>query len=184
MLLAALTAFSPSALLAPVAIPAANSTPSALQSGAPATAFPRAGGWQWPLAPAPAVVRPFHAPPTPWSAGHRGVDLAGRPGNVVLSAGTGRVTFRGAVAGRAVVVVTHPGGLRTSYEPVSGGPLVGTVVAAGSPIGVLDATAGHCAPATCLHWGLRVTGTYLDPLSLLEPGPPVLKPWGPPVSLP
>ena len=135
--------------------------------------------WGWPLAPDPAVVGVFRAPPTPWSAGHRGVDLAAAVGQPVLSAGSGRVTFSGVVAGRGVVVVLHPGGLRTSYEPVDDRVLSGTLVQAGSPLGVVSAEPGHCAPATCLHWGLRRDQTYLDPLVLLGLGPPVLLPLSP-----
>jgi murein DD-endopeptidase MepM/ murein hydrolase activator NlpD len=135
--------------------------------------------WTWPLAPDPQVVEVFRAPPTPWSAGHRGVDLAAAVGQPVLSAGRGRVIFSGVVAGRGVVVVLHSDGLRTSYEPVSDRATVGTVVDPGSPVGVVAAVAGHCAPATCLHWGLRQDETYLDPLLLVGLGPPVLLPLSP-----
>ena len=150
MLLAAMTAFTP-----PVA-------PTALRPGAT---------WGWPLDPAPAVARPFHAPPTPWSAGHRGVDLAAAVGQSVRAAGGGRVAFAGLVAGRGVIVVAHPGGLRTSYEPVSNAAVVGALVRRGGRIGVVGGVPGHCAPATCLHWGLRRGETYLDPLTLLRTGP-------------
>ena len=168
MLLAALTALVPPADPAPrvVAAPAA----SAVAAPQPAAA------WGWPLDPAPAVAGSFHAPPTPWSAGHRGVDLAASVGQPVLSAGGGRVTFAAMVAGRGVIVVTHPGGLRTSYEPVAYAAEVGARVRRGGRIGVVAGVAGHCAPATCLHWGLRRGSTYLDPVTLLGGGPPVLKP--------
>jgi murein DD-endopeptidase MepM/ murein hydrolase activator NlpD len=122
------------------------------------------------------VVASFRAPPTPWGAGHRGVDLAAAVGQPVLSAGGGRVSFAGSVAGRGVVVVTHPGGLRTSYEPVGAQAPVGTAVRAGDVVGVVAPTPGHCAPRTCLHWGLRRGGRYLDPLTLVGRGPPVLLP--------
>jgi len=135
-------------------------------------------GWTWPLEPAPAVVRPFHPPPTPWSAGHRGVDLAASPGQPVLAVGAGRVTFAGPVAGRGVVVVTHEDSSRTSYEPVTAAPPVGLSVRAGTPIGVVAPTPGHCSPGTCLHLGLRRGENYLDPLTLFGRGPPILKPLG------
>lgn len=164
MLLAAVAALSPVTGGLPLA------------ASAPASASAHA--WQWPLAPRPAVVRPFRAPPTPWSAGHRGVDLAAAPGAAVRSAGTGRVTFVGQVAGRGVVVVTHPGGLRTSYEPVEHPVANGTLVDAGSVLGTLAAAPSHCPPAACLHWGLRRGEVYLDPLALVDRGPPVLLPLG------
>lgn len=169
ILLAALTALVPPADPAP-SVPATPRVVTAAQGPLSAAV------WGWPLDPAPAVARPFHAPPTPWSAGHRGVDLTASVGQSVLSAGVGRVTFAGLVAGRGVVVVTHPSGLRTSYEPVTQAAVIGALVRRGARIGVLAGVAGHCAPATCLHWGLRRGETYLDPLTLLGGGPPVLKP--------
>ena len=72
----------------------------------------------WPLRPRPAVMRVFDAPSPNWQRGHRGVDLAGVPGQAVYAAGPGTVVFAGVLAGRPVVSVAHPGGLRTSYEPV------------------------------------------------------------------
>jgi murein DD-endopeptidase MepM/ murein hydrolase activator NlpD len=98
---------------------------------------------------------------------------------VVRAAGDGRVTFAGVVAGRGVVVVTHPGGLRTSYEPVDRRLGAGAPVRRGDPLGVLAPSPGHCSPASCLHWGLRRGTTYLDPLALLEPVAPVLLPLSP-----
>ena len=159
-----------------------GASPAVVSAVAPIASPPRVvvgtAGWQLPLDPAPAVVHAFHAPPTPWSAGHRGVDLATRVSAAVLAAGTGQVTFVGSVAGRGVVVVTHPGGLRTSYEPVMGTLAIGAAVRAGQPIGLVQGIPGHCALRACLHWGLRWGEDYLDPLSLLGRGPPVLKPWG------
>src|ERR1700710_1006810 len=73
---------------------------------------------QWPLRPAPAVVRKFDAPSPNWNPGHRGVDLAGRSGQPVYAAGAATVVFAGLLAGRPVVSLAHPGGLRPSYEPV------------------------------------------------------------------
>jgi murein DD-endopeptidase MepM/ murein hydrolase activator NlpD len=141
-----------------------------------------ASRWQWPLEPAPAVVRRFRASPTLWGAGHRGVDLAARVGQPVLAAAAGVVTFAGVVAGRGVVAVTHAGGLRSTYEPVRGDVVVGARVSAGQPIGVVEGTPGHCSPVTCLHWGaVRGSGhaaRYVDPLAMLgvDLSPPVLLP--------
>ncbi|GAB3594044.1 hypothetical protein GCM10027446_17280 [Angustibacter peucedani] len=168
MLLAALAAFTPSVPSAPPTVAGPLLRPAPVRS------------WGWPLAPRPAVVRPFRAPPTPWGAGHRGVDLAAAIGQPVLAAGAGRVTFSGVVAGRGVVVVTHAAGLRTSYEPLGRRVPTGRAVHAGDPLGVVaDAgMLGHCAPAACVHWGLRDGARYLDPLTLVGRGPPVLLPLG------
>ncbi|GAB76554.1 Peptidase family M23 [Austwickia chelonae] len=136
----------------------------------------RRARWQWPLSPKPPVVRPFDAPPQPWLAGHRGVDLLSTRGSAVRAPATGIVAFRGSVAGRPVLSIDHPGGLRSTYEPVSSSLTPGTPVAAGQVIGQIDVDASHCAPQTCLHWGLRRGETYLDPLRMIRLAPIVLRP--------
>ncbi|WP_242496257.1 peptidoglycan DD-metalloendopeptidase family protein [Xylanimonas protaetiae] len=133
------------------------------------------------------MARGFEPPEHAWKAGHRGVDLWSARGAVVVAPGAGVVTFAGSVAGKPVVVVTHPDGLRSSLEPVQGTVPRGTAVRAGDPVGVLaaapgdDANPDHCAalaPPTgadaCVHWGVRRGETYLDPLSLLGVAPPIV----------
>ena len=129
-----------------------------------------AGRWSWPLRPAPLVIRGFALGPTPWSPGHRGVDLAARPGDQVLAPANGVISYTGVLAGRPVLSLDHGGGLVSSVEPVSSQLARGTEVRQGQPIGVLEAGPGHCSPETCLHWGVRRAGQYINPLSLL-PGP-------------
>ncbi len=143
---------------------------------APSPARPSVGtAFGWPLSPAPPVLRRFVLGPHPWSPGHRGVDLGAREGQPVLSAGAGVVSFAGVVAGRGVVAVLHPGGLRTTYEPVTSRLRAGDLVTAGGVLGSL-APGRHC-PVACLHWGALRGGLYLDPLTLLRPpAPPVLLP--------
>lgn len=119
----------------------------------------------WPIDPHP-VVRGFDPPETPWDAAHRGVDLAGRPGQPVRAALAGTVTFAGTIAGRGVVVVDH-GGFRTTYEPVVAGISVGDRVDQGGTLGVLEVAGTHCPPQACLHWGLREGDRYRDPLLLV-----------------
>lgn len=121
----------------------------------------------WPLHGVPEVVRGFDPPDSPWGAGHRGVDLAGQVGDQVLAAAAGTVTYAGMLAGRGVIVVDH-GTVRTTYEPVDPTVAVGSWVAAGDPIGTLDA--GHCSDQPCLHWGLKQGDEYLDPLLLAPNG--------------
>ena len=154
-------------------LPAAGHGPTA--GGVPAPTAP-ARLWRWPLLVTPRVVRGFDPPAQRWLPGHRGVDLAAVPGDTVVAAGAGVVTFAGPVAGRGVVTVTH-GELRTTYEPVTATVEVGDLVAAGEPIGTLAAGAGHCGGyPTCLHWGLLRGQVYLDPLGLLGLGHPILLP--------
>lgn len=125
----------------------------------------------WPLRPVPRVARRFRAPPDPWSPGHRGADLVGSPGQQVLAARDGVVAFAGPLAGRGVVSVLHPDGLRTTYEPVTATVTVGTVIARGTVLGTLDPGHAGCPAAACLHWGVRRgEADYLDPLVLVGPG--------------
>jgi murein DD-endopeptidase MepM/ murein hydrolase activator NlpD len=124
-------------------------------------------GFRWPLDGPPLVVRRFEPPPQPWLSGHRGVDLGGSRGVPVRAAGAGVVRLAAVIVGRGVVTVDHPGGLRTTYEPLTPAVRAGDRVVAGDLLGWL--APGHlgCRVAACLHWGLRRAGEYLDPLSLL-----------------
>ncbi|MFA1549465.1 murein hydrolase activator EnvC family protein [Actinomadura chokoriensis] len=132
-----------------------------------AAGAPGLDAWRWPLGPpAPRVLRAFSPPSTPWGSGHRGVDLAGRPGQAVYAAGPGRVSYAASLAGRGVVAVDH-GALRTTYLPVRPSVHTGRRVASGTRIGVLEGGLLHCT-VPCLHWGLRRGALYLDPLNLVQ----------------
>jgi murein DD-endopeptidase MepM/ murein hydrolase activator NlpD len=113
-----------------------------------------------------------------YEAGHRGVDLATTAGAPVVAVAAGSVTFAGPVAGRPVVVVLHPDGLRTTYEPVDPAVTAGADVQPGQQLGTVS-TPAHCA-ADCLHLGLRDGDVYLDPLPHLRAAAPVLLPLGRP----
>ena len=132
--------------------------------------------WAWPLDPHPEVARPFDRPDQPWLAGHRGVDLAATVGQSVLAPTAGRLSWSGMVAGRPVVVVTHDNGLRSTFEPVAATAVVGSSVTRGQAIGTVTSEPGHCAPRTCLHWGVRRGETYLDPLAYVGRPPVILLP--------
>jgi len=133
--------------------------------------------WHWPLSPVPRVVRGFSPPAVPWGPGHRGVDLAARPGQPVYAAGAGRVSYAGTLAGRGVVAVTH-GPFRTTYLPVHPTVHKGAQVRAGTRIGVLEPSQ-HCPTEPCLHWGLLEGRIYRDPLSLVRPHVRLLPLWHP-----
>jgi hypothetical protein len=127
------------------------------------------GAYSWPLTATPVVARPFQEPTHRFGPGHRGVDLAAAEGVAVHAAADGVVVFAAALAGRGVVSLQHPDGLRTTYEPVT--PLVvpGAHVTRGAVLGTLDAGHAGC-PTACLHWGVRRDRTtYVDPLVLLAP---------------
>jgi murein DD-endopeptidase MepM/ murein hydrolase activator NlpD len=132
--------------------------------------------WTWPLRPRPDVVAGFNPPDVRWGSGHRGVDLGAQVGQEVHAPAAGVVSFAGVIAGRGVVVVEHAGGLRSTFEPVTGIVPVGSPVGQGDPVGEVADALGHCAPSTCLHWGLLRGETHLDPLSMLTRRPIVLLP--------
>lgn len=147
------------ALAEPVLPAAAHGGPA---HGGPSLAA-AAPAWRWPVdAPHP-IVRPFIAPATPYSAGHRGIDIGAPSGTVYAPAG-GVVHFAGVVVDRPVLSIRHPGGLVSSYEPVMSTLTVGAVVSRGDVVGTL--VAGHCG-ASCLHFGVRLNGEYVNPLAYL-----------------
>ena len=119
-----------------------------------------AGDWIWPVDPPRVVERPFIAPATRYSAGHRGVDLLA--GAIVYAPADGTVRFAGVVVDRPVLSIDHGGGVVSSYEPVVASVAKGDTVTAGQAIGtVLE---GHCR-SPCVHVGVRVDGEYVSPLS-------------------
>jgi len=126
------------------------------------------------------VLRGFEPPPSPYGPGHRGVDLAVSPGQAVHTAAAGVVGFVGPVAGRGVVVIVHPDGVSTEYEPLAPAVTAGAAVTAGEVIGRVVGSHDGCPPEACLHWGARRGDSYFDPLTLLRPlGPVRLLPWAP-----
>ncbi|YCK41629.1 M23 family metallopeptidase [Actinomadura sp. ATCC 39365] len=147
----------------------------------PAKAAPPA--WRWPLDGSPRILRRFAPPSAPWLAGHRGVDLAAPADTPVLAAGSGTVRYAGPVGGRGVVTIDHPGGLRTTYLPISASVKRGEPITMGSRLGVVQAAQGHCQES-CLHWGLIQSARYLDPLLLLGHAPIRLLPIWPKSATP
>jgi murein DD-endopeptidase MepM/ murein hydrolase activator NlpD len=138
---------------------------------------PMAGrtAYGWPLEEV-RVTRRFDPPPQPWLPGHRGVDLAGHPGDTVASAAAGRISFAGTVAGRGVVSIVHPDGIKTTYEPVTPAVTTGTAVSRGTAVATLEPGHDGCPASACLHWGAMRGETYIDPLTLLGLGKIRLKP--------
>ena len=148
-------------LLASVAVAAAIALPRPTPAGA---ATDPVG--QWPLQPAPEVVRGLRPPGVDLGAGPPG----GRPGRAARAAGP-----RGAAGpdrlrrhpspGAPVVTVAH-GGTRTTYEPVATTLPRGTPVAAGDAIGSLGVV------------GLALLPPRLPPLGL-DPGRDLPRPVAP-----
>lgn len=111
------------------------------------------------------VLRAFDHLEHNWLPGHRGVDLASRPGEEIRAAGPGRVAVAGRVVDNNVVSIEHDTGLRTTYLPVTPSVSVGDMVDTGDVIGTIEE--GHCLIGACLHWGAKRDDRYYDPLSLL-----------------
>ncbi|MGN7249766.1 M23 family metallopeptidase [Arthrobacter sp. SAFR-014] len=156
---------------------AAAPVPLALPPVSPVRATTAApAGWSWPLAPRPAVLRPFDPPDKPWLSGHRGVDLgSASDGGPVTAPESGTVSFVGVVVDRSVITIDHGNGLRSSFEPVRSTLRKGASVAKGAVVGTL--LAGHCGSSPCVHWGVRRGEQYLNPLSfILDLRPSVLLP--------
>ena len=119
--------------------------------------------WSWPVDGDRVVLRPFIAPPTPYGAGHRGIDVLATS-TTLLAPADGTVRFAGMVAGRPVLSIDHGGGVISSAEPVASDLVAGVAVARGDPIGVV--LVGHCE-RHCVHFGVRVDGEYVNPLTWL-----------------
>ena len=134
----------------------------AVATAAPA-ASNAAGNWAWPVEPPYRILRPFIAPATQYSAGHRGIDVAASSARV-FAPSAGVVHFSGVVVDRPVLSIRHPGGLISSYEPVIALVAEGQSVARGDVIG--EAIPGHCS-VPCIHFGLRRDGEYISPLNYL-----------------
>lgn len=134
--------------------------------GAASTAKASAG---WLIPPVDgAIVRPFAAPYSGYSAGHRGVDFAAPAGTAVRAAGDGEVHFAGGVAGVAAVSIDHGDGLRSTYSTLSEVSVTkGERVTAGTWIGRVGSS--HLGQSSGLHFGVKVAGGYVDPELHLGP---------------
>lgn len=135
------------------------------ESGVPKVSdAPAVSGWMWPVPGPRRVVRPFIAPPTPYGAGHRGVDLGTPEHGVEVRAVTGGIVhFAGIVVDRPVITV-RSGQILATVEPVVALVSAGESVRAGQVIGLLES--GHCR-SPCVHLGVRLAGEYVSPLLYL-----------------
>ncbi len=110
----------------------------------------------WPVT-AP-IIDNFRAPASPYAPGNRGVEFDTMPGQTVVAARSGMVTFAGPVAGRLFITVLHVDGVRTSY---------GAVASIGVAAGQQVATGQHVATARDrLHVSARIGNAYVDPAVL------------------
>jgi murein DD-endopeptidase MepM/ murein hydrolase activator NlpD len=147
-------------VLAAVLVLAGQSGAAAVQSSAPGYLRPVKGP----------VIRHFEPPPTPFAAGHRGIDMAVPIGTKVVASNAGVVTFAGLVATELFVSIDHADGIRTTYSFLTSVSVKkGDVVARGQPIAMSGpGHAGSTQPH--LHFGARIGETYIDPEPLLLDG--------------
>jgi murein DD-endopeptidase MepM/ murein hydrolase activator NlpD len=147
---------------------AGAAAPGAAAHGAAAAFLERdaAGSWAWPVQAPHPVTRGFEAPESRFAAGHRGIDIAAASGTVVVAPSDGEVYFAGAVVDRPVLSIRHGAAVLTSYEPVSTTLVAGDRVLRGQVIGEVAPAGAHC-DRNCLHFGVRVHGDYVSPLTML-----------------
>jgi murein DD-endopeptidase MepM/ murein hydrolase activator NlpD len=149
------------------ALVAAVAACAILSAPARAATSPPVGWWQWPiLGP---VIRGFEPPSTPFSAGHRGIDIAAPFGTPVRAPAQGTVTFAGYVGGSLFVTID----VGDDYLATSSF-LSQVLVKKGQHVSAGDVVAlsgrGHPdEDPTHLHFGVRLYGNYVDPIPLLEP---------------
>jgi murein DD-endopeptidase MepM/ murein hydrolase activator NlpD len=137
-----------------------------LAAGPPAaSAEPAFASYDWPVS--GPVLDGFDPPDSPFSSGHRGIDIGAPLGTPVLAPGEGVVAFAGSVAGSRFVSVDHPDGVRTSYSWLSSIRVRrGDRIARGDPLALTGW--GHpLSRSPHLHFGARFEGEYIDPLALL-----------------
>jgi murein DD-endopeptidase MepM/ murein hydrolase activator NlpD len=105
---------------------------------------------------------------------HRGIDLRGTPGDLVLSIGAGTVAFVGhdPLLGN-LVIVDHGEGLESFYGHLSDVLVAADVeVDRGAAIGLVGNTGRSEAPH--LHLTVRLDGVAIDPLEII--GEPLHRP--------
>ena len=113
------------------------------------------------------IERYFEPPPTPYSAGNRGVDIRTEPQTPIRAPQDGIVHFSGKVANIGTLSINH-NNLKTTFTPIDSIVKTGQFIKRNQIIGYVSITGSHCKPQTCLHWGLVMEKRYLNPLSLFN----------------
>ena len=99
------------------------------------------------------------------TSNHRGIDIACPSGSSVVAAADGVVAYVGyfGTAGNAVLI-DHGNGITTMYYHLSSFHTTeGANVYAGQTIAYSGSTGASSGPH--LHFGVRINGSYVDPLS-------------------
>ena len=139
--------------------PRTSSSSGSSSTSGSGTSGTSSSGWAWPIV--GQITQGF-------GADHRGIDILADAGDAVRAAHAGRVTEVGYLTscGGLEIRMDIGGGMDTRYMHLSAESVsVGESVALGEVIGRVGATG--CATGTHLHLGVRVDGTYVDPLRYL-----------------
>lgn len=125
------------------------------------------GGMVWPVA--GPILRGFDGPDSPYSAGHRGIDIAAPVGTPFHAPEDGVVSFAGKVAGALYVSIDHADGVRSTCSWLTTITVKkGETVTAGEVIGTTGLGHPGSDMPPHLHFGMKVDGVYVDPMSLLR----------------
>jgi murein DD-endopeptidase MepM/ murein hydrolase activator NlpD len=159
------------ALVLPLLIALVGSSPSApapTATRALAAVPGSAESWRWPLV--GPIVHGYDPPETPFGAGHRGIDVAAKVGTTVVAPAPGVVSFAGKVGGQRFVTIDHGSQVLSTCSYLSE-ILVhkGDAVSAGSPIALSGTGHPGSTLPPHLHFGIRVSGEYVDPMTFLAP---------------
>lgn len=99
---------------------------------------------------------------------HQGVDYGAPEGTPVWAAADGKIVFRAEKGGAGnMVILRHPGGLKTLYMHLSRfaeGQRVGDTIDAKTVIGYVGQTGLATGPH--LHYGMQKNGRYVDPTTI------------------
>jgi len=148
-------------------------------------------GWTWPLR--GEVLTPYRNGSDPYAAGqHRGIDIAGEPGDPIVAAVGGTVTHAGGAGSSGTVVAVRSSDDRfdTSYLHLSSVSVKeGERVERGGRLGSVGTSGRRSIDRPHLHFGVREAGTdhaYLDPLAFLPApsGPEGARPSPLPLGVP
>jgi len=135
-------------------------------SATPAAAS-ASGKMVWPVT--GPILKAFDGPDSPYSAGHRGIDIGVPVGTPIHSPAAGVVSFAGKVAGSLYVSIDHANGVRSTCSWLTTATVrKGENVDAGEVIGTTGLGHPGSAMPPHLHFGTKIDGAYVDPLSLLE----------------
>jgi murein DD-endopeptidase MepM/ murein hydrolase activator NlpD len=99
---------------------------------------------------------------------HRGMDISSPAGRVVRAVNSGRIVLgRDLYFAGQTVIIDHGIGLFSMYCHLSALSVEeGAAVGKGDEIGKVGSTGRVTGPH--LHWGIRLSDTYVNPLSLLH----------------